>query len=155
MENARFGDILASFILSLIPFGLEPEAAVGTGDGGGLTLALLGGFALPSPLQRSNVRHTLDGDPVGVGDVEADFLPCALRAENQLVNAHNAHDKPPIMVTAKTAAKSFTSNTPDICFLQFLLWLAIGADYRLQLASAFVLHLDGDQSSFTDFNHAR
>ncbi|MGV0949340.1 MAG: hypothetical protein ACOYB3_01615 [Azonexus sp.] len=127
MDMDKCGDSLAFFMLSLMPFGLEPEAAVGTGDGGGLTLALLGDLPLTGTFEGCDVGHSLDGDPVGVGNVEADFLASALRSENQLVNANNAHDKPPMTVTAKTAAKSFTSNTPNICFLQFLLRLAIGA----------------------------
>lgn len=132
----------------------RPDAAVGAGDGGGLALALLDDLSLPGTFEGCDVGHALDGDAVGVDDVEPDFLARALRSEHQLVNADHAHNEPPTAVTAKIAAKRFTSNTPNICFLQFLLRLSIGASYKLQLAGAFVLHPDGDQSSLADFNHA-
>jgi len=137
-----------------MPTGFEPEAAVGTGDGGGLPLALLGNLPLPGTFEGCNVGHALDGDPVGVNDVESDFLPCALRAKNNLIRGHKTDNKTAVTIRAEITAETFTSSSPDICFLQFLLRLPIGAEYRLQLAGAFVLHLYGDQPGFPYFNHA-
>lgn len=125
--------------------GLLSEPAVGPGDGARLSLALLCGLSLTGTFEAGDGGTALDGDSVGVEDVEPDLLASALRAENDLIRCDKPHHKLTIAVETKIAAKNFTSNTPNTGFLQFLLRLAVRTDLGNELASALVSHPYGDQ----------
>lgn len=146
---------LAFSTSTVIPSGVCQNTFFRTKDTSRRQAPFFGRLALSGPLKDSDIGPALDCDTVGINDVDSDFLAGALRAKHQLIRANNANNKPTTTVAAIIAAKSFTSTTPNMCFLQFLLWLTIGTDLRFKLASALVLHPDGDQFSFSDLNHAR